>query len=186
MHSVGGSGEDVRWNRSNNSPVRQEPMTHEKRPSFGNGTMSIYPDPYPVFNSAAMGAHELQHVGAAYYTDLAIPTAPYRRHSLNPSTPSIYPVTLPPDEDDQHEVEDDTPPISPISLQEPMSIKPPPRPPRSHLRESAKIRQYAPLTPPDSVSAHTTSQPPSPISESRPQDIFTRRTLLDIRTRPIA
>ncbi|KAF8905555.1 hypothetical protein CPB84DRAFT_1705747 [Gymnopilus junonius] len=180
MRSVNATQDDLRWNGSNNShnsPVQHEPMTHERR-NVGQ-TYSLYPDPYPMYNPvhpAAMHGSELQRVGPGYPSDLAIPVAPFRRHSPTPSTPSIYPVTLPPDEEDHHEAEKNLDP------QEPLTPKPPPRPPRSHLRESAKIHEYAPLTPPDSVS----SQPPSPISESRPQDVLTRRTLLDIRTRPIA
>ncbi|PPR05704.1 hypothetical protein CVT26_008945 [Gymnopilus dilepis] len=179
MRTVNTTQDDLGWNGSNNShssPIPHEPMTHE-----GRNVYSLYPDPYPLYNpaqSAPSRGTAFQGVGPAYTADLAIPAAPFKRHSLTPSSPSIYPVTLPPDEDDHHEAEENT------SSQEPVSPKPPPRPPRSHLRESAKFREYEPLTPPDSVSA--SSLPPSPISESRPQDILSRRTLLDIRTRPIA
>ncbi|KDR84960.1 hypothetical protein GALMADRAFT_302726 [Galerina marginata CBS 339.88] len=185
MRSVDTSRDDVRWNRSNNSPVLQEPMSHEQR-NFGTGMVSLYPDPYPVFypgNPGRQEGHELQRVGLGYSNDLAVPIAPFRRHSPAPSTPSVYPATLPPDEEEHHEAQYD---MSRLPPKEQLPTVPP-RPPRSHLRESAKMLNYAPLTPPPSSnSSHSTSQPPSPISETRPQDLLTRRTLLDIRSRAIS
>ncbi|PPQ80842.1 hypothetical protein CVT25_001967 [Psilocybe cyanescens] len=187
MRSVG-TARESHWDQSSSgSPlVMQEPLSHEQRNMFGG--VSLVPDPYPavhVINSPEQERYEYPHARLAYTTDSASPMAPFKRQSMTPSSPSIYPATLPPDDNEGHEAKDYIPepvqqePASPVSLS-----TVPPRPPRSHLRESAKIGRYgAPLTPPESNSSHN-SQPPSPISEpNRPQEFFTRRTILDVRNR---
>ncbi|KAF8971345.1 hypothetical protein BDZ97DRAFT_1786025 [Flammula alnicola] len=183
----GQSGQgDVQWGRT--SPallLGGEPTAHEYR-NFGHRGASLYPDPHPMFNPTNMvdfvelERQEQQNVGLAHSLD--VPNRAYFRHSMAPSTPSIYPATLPPDEDDHREAEEA---ISKLAQRE--SVVPvPPRPPRSHLRESAKSLNYgAPPTPPTSVSSASHSNPPSPISESHPYDLFTRRTLLDVGAFPL-
>ena len=61
----------------------------------------------------------------------------------------------------------------------------PPRPPRSQLRKNslsmARAREFGPLTPPQSSpSDDGPSKTPSPNGETRHQDVFSRRTLLDV------
>lgn len=109
----------------------------------------------------------------------------HSRASIAQSSPSIYPASLPPDVDDNNaEVARRTekPPSPPP--QNPFVAEAPPRPPRSILRRNsmrAPAEMY-PMTPPASASSHSHSKPPSPIVESKgPQDIFNRRTLLDVR-----
>ncbi|KAJ7597009.1 hypothetical protein C8J56DRAFT_918915 [Mycena floridula] len=96
--------------------------------------------------------------------------------SLAQSSPSLYPPTLP------AEYPDDI--FEEMDLQEEPRKVPPPRPPRSHLRDSVKASAGYPLTPPSSESSHTAvSNPPSPL-EFRPQPFAEgRRTLLDVRPR---
>uniref|UniRef100_A0A8H7YAK2 Mid2 domain-containing protein n=1 Tax=Psilocybe cubensis TaxID=181762 RepID=A0A8H7YAK2_PSICU len=187
MRSVG-STRDRNWDQgSGGSPLlSQEPMSHEQRNIFGG--LSLIPDPYPAahsINPHNQAHYEYPHAGIAYTTDMANPIAPFKRHSLTPSSPSIYPATLPPDDNERPEAGD--PNLEPVQkeLISPVSLSTvPPRPPRSHLRESAKFGHYAaPLTPPESNSSHN-SQPSSPVADTnRPQDFFTRRTLLDVRNR---
>lgn len=182
MRSVGTSHEDVhQWEHKSDGSHHplQEPTSHDQRNFFGG--LSILPDPHPtlqVVNRTEGDRQQYLNARLAYTTDLTTPMAPFRRHSMAPSSPSIYPASLP-DEDDEHEARHIIPEPPQKDFVTPVSTVPP-RPPRSHLRESAKFGSNArPLTPPD--SSHTTSQPPSPSSEpSRSQDVFGRRTILDV------
>lgn len=172
------------------------------------GNFMLYPDPYPlsVFNPdmmvrphAAEQYHDMQDVDLGHgHTHLQPPGRSHFRRSYAPSTPSIYPATLPGESEVAvagHEADNlngfnygprqiqasgkRDPPVPP-------SIVVPPRPPRSQLRESARNIEFAPLTPPDSVASQSlSSKPPSPISpvtESYPRDVLTRKTLLDVST----
>jgi hypothetical protein len=118
------------------------------------------------------------------------------RPSLAQSSPSIYPPTLPAHDEDGIVYEDID--MGPPTLSRSPSSGAPPRPPRSHLRDSVvKGSEYFPMTPPPSVSSHGHSDPfadPSFSPSSRPssahihkavqEDIFNRRTILDVRARP--
>lgn len=114
--------------------------------------------------------------------------------SLPQSSPSIYTATLPPDVDDDPTFDWEEAPV-PIL---PIAVIPPPRPPRSLLRDRSLTRKSVdytgyPLTPPSSESSHSASasKPASPSLERqgslprrRPsesyEDILNRRTLLDV------
>lgn len=114
------------------------------------------------------------------------------RLSLAQSSPSIYPPSLP-EEDDEWQYDN--------RVQQQFVVQAPPRPPRSHLREIvSRPAEFYPMTPPPSSSSHSYSKPPSPLYDiskgmtsaldeaasdhshpKGPQDIFARRTLLDVR-----
>ncbi|CAA7265827.1 unnamed protein product [Cyclocybe aegerita] len=172
MRTAGNAQDAVSMEHRSVSPAIDAPiMTHNRR-SLRNGGAS---EPHP--QHLGNGLQHLDNVDL----DLLV-RSPFR-NSFAPSTPSLYPASLPPVNDDHDGQGDLSKPVAPVT-----SV--PPRPPRSHLRESAKIVDYAPPTPPASISSQSNSMPPSPISEvrpqeARPQDIFTRRTLLDVRARAI-
>jgi hypothetical protein len=112
------------------------------------------------------------------------------KHSLARSSPSIYPPSLPPANDDRGFEE-------PQRYRDNASPPPPPRPRRSHLRDAPS---KGILTPPSSVSDHSpvsevaaaspwgftpTERETSPIQlHGSPQlnEIMGRKTLLDVRT----
>jgi len=175
--------ETHQWDRASPDLLLSEAQkSRQYRNLLPQGPFSLYPDPYPIAllsNVAPASPQEHPNFGLAHSTDM--PDRSRFRHSYTPSTPSIYPATLPLDNDDRHEIDEEAI-VKPVQRE---SSKPtPPRPPRSHLRESAKGLSYAPLTPPTSNSSHgSDSNPPSPISmsEMRTQDAFTRRTFLDVR-----
>ncbi|KAF8168131.1 hypothetical protein B0H34DRAFT_47702 [Crassisporium funariophilum] len=165
MRSVDNGNDDIRWDRRGGTPFLQESSSGHDHRGFAHGGASVYPDTHPFFKpgpSTAPENHQLQNIGFAS-PDLA--TRAQFRRSLAPSTPSIYPASLPAEDDQYHQYHEDeqeppaahvmhvirkAAPVSPIAI--------PPRPPRSHLRESAKIQNldYAPLTPPaSSVSSHS-------------------------------
>ncbi|KAF9535446.1 hypothetical protein CPB83DRAFT_12377 [Crepidotus variabilis] len=103
-----------------------------------------------------------------------------KRHSYAPSSPSIYPASLPNEDEEAIRQE--------VKTQETTGLGAiPPRPPRSRLRQSARNSDLTPLSTVSSShsGAYTGMRPPSPIGETTPQDIFARRTLLDVRARPI-
>lgn len=90
--------------------------------------------------------------------------------SIAPSSPSIYPESLPPADDlpspvgpePKSQIRLHPEPLLRRTLSVPSHGDAPPRPPRSHLRESYKPGDIIPLTPPTSLSSHGHSQPPSP------------------------
>ncbi|KAJ3511407.1 hypothetical protein NLJ89_g4111 [Agrocybe chaxingu] len=175
MRTAGTAQDAISMEQRSVSPAIDAPVVTHNRRSFGNGGVS---EPHSI---QRLG-NGLQHLGNV---DLDLPVLSPFRNSFAPSTPSLYPASLPPIDDD-HDSQGDLSNLKPTT---PVTSVPP-RPPRSHLRESAKIVDYAPLTPPASISSYSNSKPPSPISEvrpqeARPQDIFTRRTLLDVRARAI-
>jgi len=136
--------------------------------------------------------HTVQHYDPFDHNEIGLAiTTNESKPSLVPSSPSIYPPSLPPadDEHQSEEVHSDTH----LEPQRPSdSSVPPPRPRRSLLRNPSVSK--APLiTPPSSVSSH------SPVSEFggpfgftpvepgpgplQLNDIMQRPTLLDIRPR---
>ena len=174
------------WNRGSPDHLLSDNETTRRYSAFPEGPYTLYPDPYPLSlpNSGTTNPTEFsgrRNIGQTYPTDA--PDRSRFRHSYTPSTPSVYPATLAAEEDVHFPA--DVEPSKPMQRQS--AIAAPPRPPRSHLRESGKYASYVPPTPPTTASGsshshETDSNPPSPISEHRPQDVFTRRTLLDVRT----
>lgn len=97
------------------------------------------------------------------------------------SSPSIYPASLPPSGDDDVTETTQSPDTehSPVFSFRSLTGPAPPRPPRSHLRQSStKFYEMYPVTPPTSVSSHEPSKPPSPILDQA--KAIQRRTLLDV------
>ncbi|EKM83903.1 hypothetical protein AGABI1DRAFT_103953 [Agaricus bisporus var. burnettii JB137-S8] len=104
--------------------------------------------------------------------------------SIAPSSPSIYPESLPPTVDTPSPVDPEPKTqakyFSETLLRRSLSVTShtdaPPRPPRSYLRESQKVNDVSPLTPPASVSSHGHS-------DLEPQFIFhpMRRNTLHTR-----
>ncbi|KAI5898514.1 uncharacterized protein SCHCODRAFT_02490513 [Schizophyllum commune H4-8] len=102
-----------------------------------------------------------------------VPQAESENNSLAPSSPSIYPDSLSPEDDEHHDSGaegqgygnpfDDQPKILSYVVQAP------PRPARSHLRrESSKIMSTPlPLTPPDSMNGHSPSASPDHSQQPR-------------------
>ncbi|KAJ7786278.1 hypothetical protein B0H16DRAFT_25759 [Mycena metata] len=127
-----------------------------------------------------------QNIGLAISTDVN-----RSKPSLAQSSPSVYPPSLPPANDDRL-VEEAPPPQRRYSSDASVA---PPRPRRSHLREPSK----GPLiTPPSSVSSHSPvsefggpfgftslDSDRAPVQPGSPQlnEIMGRRTLLDVRPR---
>ncbi|KAF8078654.1 hypothetical protein FPV67DRAFT_1689360 [Lyophyllum atratum] len=106
------------------------------------------------------------------------------RVSIAQSSPSIYPVSLPPSGDDDTTDATVSPTVENASdfSSRHIIVGAPPRPPRSHLRRSiTKPSEMYPITPPTSVSSHAPSNPPSPILDQA--KVISRRTLLDVRPR---
>ncbi|TFK77128.1 hypothetical protein BDN72DRAFT_890901 [Pluteus cervinus] len=111
------------------------------------------------------------------------------------SSPSIYPASLPADKEESRWGQRELAPPMIVS-----SNPPPPRPPRSQLREL--VSRNGRYTRPRADSTPTHSEPPSPLfdhitsttsDDSRPsissykkpsQDVLSRKTLLDVRPRP--
>ncbi|KAF9475978.1 hypothetical protein BDN70DRAFT_200116 [Pholiota conissans] len=188
--SVRSVQEEPHWDRTSPDLLLSEAQTaRQYRNLLPRGPFSLYPDPYPIAKLTShmpppLSPQEHAQFVQAYSTDA--PTPPDRsrfRHSYTPSTPSIYPATLPLEDDDHVPVEESIAKPAADVTQRESSVPVPPRPPRSHLRESAKGLSYAPPTPPTSNSSHANdSDPPSPISmsEARTQDFVTRRTFLDV------
>lgn len=113
--------------------------------------------------------------------------------SIAPSSPSIYPESLPPADDlpspvgpeSKYQTRPYPEPLLRRALSVPGHGDAPPRPPRSHLRESHKPGDIIPLTPPASVSSHGHSQPPSPEGyyPGITEHSATRRAMLNVRPR---
>ncbi|KAL1748445.1 hypothetical protein HDZ31DRAFT_60184 [Schizophyllum fasciatum] len=99
----------------------------------------------------------------------AFPQAEPESHSLAPSSPSVYPDSLPPEDEQQSKQGygdpfEDRPQPSYI-------VQAPPRPARSHLRrESSKVLSASlPLTPPDSMNGHSPTASPD---QSRQNTVY--------------
>jgi hypothetical protein len=180
MRSLDSGYHAFQWDRMDAGSLLENSLNHES-PSIASQhlhhpdiqTMSIPADP------GFSDADEDRNMGLGYSTDPPTNNIPRYRHSLTSSTPSIYPSILLPQGDDFHEAEDDFPSVT----QRPEGVvNVPPRPPRSHLRESAKKLDFSPLTPSGSDSSHTYTNTSTLVSESRPQDVLSRRTILDVRS----
>lgn len=168
-------GHGFQWDRMD-ADAQLENSVNREFPSTGHAVSQPlhHPEIHPM--DPPVDDH---NVGLAYLTDPPTNNVPGHRHSMTPSTPSIYPLALPLQDDNLHKAGDDFPSVT----QRPEDVvNPPPRPPRSHLRESAKKLDYPPLTPPGSASSHTYTNTPSFVSEPRPQDVLSRRTILDVRS----
>lgn len=108
---------------------------------------------YPLIHDRTF-IQQSTHIGSS-----TEPTKTHSRLSRAPSTPSIYSINLPPEEDEQ--VSNDI--VSNPSQVATTLTSLPPRPPRSHLRghASAKNLRYNMPTPPESESSnHTTFESP--------------------------
>jgi hypothetical protein len=115
---------------------------------------------------------------AAYFDGTGLGTnkldKQFNRFSLALSTPSIFPLSLPPVEGDVDHNEQGTETTPP--LERPV-VTPPPRPPRSMLRKSAAgLLDYLPTTPPEYTPSDSHSSP----SSFKSSPIFSRRTILDV------
>ncbi|KAF5356089.1 hypothetical protein D9756_003739 [Leucocoprinus leucothites] len=108
--------------------------------------------------------------------------------SIAPSSPSIYPESLPPT-DDTSSPTDSEPKPQLRTFPEPLLHRSlntgqsgaPPRPPRSHLRDSQKPTDFIPLTPPSS-QGHSKLASPETQYAGLPEP-FTPRTWLNVRPR---
>ncbi|KAJ3569766.1 hypothetical protein NP233_g4840 [Leucocoprinus birnbaumii] len=106
--------------------------------------------------------------------------------SIAPSSPSIYPESLPPT-DDSPSPTDSEPKPQPRAFPEPLLHRSlstghtgaPPRPPRSHLRDSQKAIDFIPLTPPSS-QGHSKLPSPDVYYAGLPEP-FTPRTWRNAR-----
>ncbi|KAJ7492647.1 hypothetical protein FB451DRAFT_541812 [Mycena latifolia] len=171
-------GVDRNWNIPAHTP-------HQDNSGNGLGLYNVAPprhDEHPEEHDGPYGILDRNEIGLAITTN-------HSRPSLAQSSPSIYPPSLPPANDDHTFEEAQTQPqrYSDASAA-------PPRPRRSHLRDPPSSKALL-ITPPSSVSSH------SPVSEfggpfgptaqeGEPStgplqlnDIIQRRTLLDVRPR---
>ncbi|KAJ6575084.1 hypothetical protein B0H19DRAFT_1254702 [Mycena capillaripes] len=167
----------------------QVPAPHQMAPSG----LGLYGVPQMHQNEHV---EEQQHYHAMDRNEIGLAiTTNESKPSLAQSSPSIYPPSLPPTNDEEHIFEETYSQPQPRRISDASAA--PPRPRRSHLRVASPKAQLA--TPPSSVSSHD----PSPISEfgspfgftsaeelspaqqgqSRLNEIIGRRTLLDIRPR---
>ncbi|PPQ99611.1 hypothetical protein CVT24_005187 [Panaeolus cyanescens] len=178
------TSDNHRWSAAGHDNYRDGNINYDPPSSAGHGnTTSLFPDTYPILNNQRNERYQRTdepfvlrntNVQPSYLIPEGPPRAQFTR-SIAPSTPSEYPASLADEEETQ---------ANQMTTFNRKSIEPvttaPPRPPRSLLRENSKhIQQYKPPTPPDSI--FNSSTPNSPIGETRPEDIFTRRTLLGVR-----
>ncbi|KAJ7125607.1 hypothetical protein C8R43DRAFT_711491 [Mycena crocata] len=185
-------GIDPRWD------VRARTPTEENHAGLGLYNLPSPPPPRRIPSPGHgdhLGEHEERHsILDRNEIGLAITTNNFNqsRPSLAQSSPSIYPPSLPPANDD-HPFEEA--PSLPQRYSD-ASVAPP-RPRRSHLRDPPSTAQL--VTPPSSISSHSpvsefagpfgftnakegersaTTAGPTPLDE-----IIGRRTLLDVRPR---
>jgi len=176
MRSLDSEHRDFQWDRMDAGFLSENSVNRESR-TIGHAASQHFhhPEIHRIHTPADPGfsdADEDGNVGLTYLTDPPIDSIARYGHTMTPSIPSMYPSIFP----HFHGGEDDFPSVT----QKPEEvINVPPRPPRSRLRESAKKLDYAPITPPGSASSD--SNTPSLITEPRPQDILSRRTILDVR-----
>ena len=154
-------------------------------------------DPYLEANPIRQSRPSYGSIGVAItsddYEDLPPPPMSHAKHaSLTPSTPSIYPATLPEDDDDRVE----EPPVImepvPVPAATTLTRAPstgPPIPPRSPLRnasadlrsklllrtqltsqeqETLGVKGYEPLTPPATASSASSHSPSSSVAPADP------------------
>ena len=122
---------------------------------------SVNPAMIPIFQDGTFEKRQLQAI------DNASSPEPNRRSRS--STPSVYPATLSPGEDEQ--VSENI--VS--NLHRSSSV--PPRPPRSHLRERVKSLERMP----PSLSVSESSSPRSPVSISPSYHFLRRKPIPDVR-----
>jgi len=181
---------DMPWDGQRRSLIHDEnPSPMNPAHGTGAGGLGLSSNGH-----APSGAYSSSYAYNPNEIGLAITTSPElgrSRRSLAQSSPSLYPPTLPNDDGDSVYEEVDLKPKSDVP---PLA---PPRPPRSHLRDGPKAYEAYPMTPPPSVSSHTSSsKPPSPIADlfrstlatfpvesPLQEDVLHRRTLLDVRPR---
>ncbi|KIM48231.1 hypothetical protein M413DRAFT_225556 [Hebeloma cylindrosporum] len=178
MRSLNSGNHGFQWDRMESGPLLEKSVN----PSSGHAANQHLqrPDIHPMPTPANPGLSDADVDRNAYSTDPPTTNIPRYRHSMTPSTPSIYPSILPLQGDNFHEAADGFPSVT----QRPEDVVTvPPRPPRSHLRESAKKLDPSPITPSGSTSSHTNTNSSSLLSEPRPQDVLSRRTILDPQTR---
>ena len=136
--------------------------------TFGQTKASIFPV-YPISRDGAFGQPEIHQEAI----DMESPAESSKaRHSLALSAPSIYPDSV--DDEDKDLV------VIPYLSQSATASNLPPRPPRSHLRNSIKAFGSSLPTTPESEHLNPTNT----VSESRSRDfihVLDRRTILDVR-----
>jgi hypothetical protein len=159
---------NIRCDISGVGPPLENQVAHE-HPSISHagGQHLLNPETHPTFTSTDPPYSDADgHHSVSIARSIDPPSNPRYGHSTTPSPP------------DNNDLLPGQP--FPMVTQKPESVvnDPPPRPPRSRLRESAKslISES-----PGSVSSHTHTKTRSPISDTRPQDVLSRRTILDVR-----
>ena len=159
--------EDGDWNQKDSL----SPATSPGHQNFGQTNTSVF----PVFPMLRDGAFSQLIKPRLHSTDTESLTKSKKlRHSWAPSTPSIYPASLSPEDE---KVSKD---IIIISNLNPAVATSPPRPPRSHLRGQG-IRALGSVLPTPPESEY--SNPTSIVSDPRSHDIHVldRETILDVR-----
>ncbi|KAF8642350.1 hypothetical protein AX16_009619 [Volvariella volvacea WC 439] len=178
-----------------NMTQREQPVTYTQQTQYDRSG-----------NANSGHLHEVfEQFGLERSNERILPTTTRRipPPSLAPSSPSVYAATLPADEPGDGQWPSSNPPLP---MRPPRAEGPPPRPPRSHLRDVVtKTNVTFPDTPPSSIiSSQSSSNPPSPTynpkhrisgileeiesEESQyvsktPREILARPTLLDVRPR---
>jgi len=167
---------DTLYDSSGVGTLLENLVNHEHPSTNHEGGLSLLnPDEHPMSTPAYPGSTDADghhNVGIAYSIDPPAKTPRYRHSTtlLTPDTSSL--LSLGNDFLRGRSFFRGT--------QQPESVSnvPPPRPPRSHLRESAK--HLISITP-ESASSHTYAKDRNPTSVVRPQDVLSRRTILDVR-----
>jgi hypothetical protein len=159
--------DDGDWNQRDNL----SPATSPGHQNFGETNTSVFPV-FPILRDGAFSQLVKPHLRSTDTESLTKPKKP--RHSWAPSTPSIYPASLSPEDE---KVSKD---VIIISNLNPAVTTSPPRPPRSHLRGQG-IRALGSVLPTPPESEY--SNPTSLVAEPRSHDIHVldRETILDVR-----
>lgn len=161
MRSVGATTEDTHWDQKGTltPTIARTPGNHYADPSM------ISPDMYSVsFHRPENHQMEFLDVVSSTERDRA------NRRS-RASTPSIYPVSFSPREEEH--ISDN---IGVLNINRSPTTSPP-RPPRSLLRDRVKSLDHRLPTPPDSASSNRQS----PTSETLSHEVLNRKTILDVR-----
>lgn len=169
MRTVHTHAEDDPWDRKGFLTPEDSGSSHGHL-TFGQTKASIFPV-YPISKDNTYTQPEI-HRQSIYMEE----SSNSRRHSLAPSTPSIYPASV---EDEDKDIV-----IVPNFKRSATTSNLPPRPPRSHLR-GRSIKVYGSSLPTPSESEHSSHT--NTISEQRYRDsdyahLFDRKTVLDVRT----
>jgi len=173
MRTVHTHAEDDPWDRKG-FLTPEDSGTNHGHLTFGQTKASIFPV-YPISKDNTYSQPEIHR--QSIYMESPVDSNNPHRHSLAPSTPSIYPASF---QDEDKDIV-----IVPNFNQSATTSNLPPRPPRSHLRErSSKV--YGSSLPIPSESEH--SNHTNMVSEQRYRDyarVFDRKTILDVQSRPI-